>query len=686
MTMKDPEPIKERIKVISEILDSSDGADFENYVKNALRELSSGKVKKVRELMEFIHCKRNDTESAIKIFSKMTESVSHFSGKSSPILVECLLSCGLVSGRNELFYQTFSEFIENLVSAHAFHTPAVLDRLVEYLRNFGPDTKQDVVAEKRSEFDNLIESDWGLIEDAIHILIRRILHIVPSITSTFIPTLANNFPHKTESIKTHAQYVRHLMLIAEYLPLLTDKILEFLIEKLIQIDVEVTIDRDELDEEEEQLFSSVELRDLSDDDSVQYNSDYSGFESDYEGESSGYEIEESDVDECEAVETQQELFERNKTMLAKVDIIVKLVFNFFKVQKSRDSGDLDSKSENKPIPIHLQSSFICMLSIFDRYILPTHRSKYSQILLFYLSLQHLSFAEAFISFLLSRIFDEASSNYIRINACSYLGSFIARSKPLPPKLISRSLKLCTEWIHSKLDKFGSRKQADQRTIVWISVIQTILYVFCFRWKELCYADFRNSVHDMPARKRLKTEKKQENNLSKDVVETEIEEFIGNRNSFDEAQLSLTGVHSPHMGWWRVRGGFERILFSKLNPLRHCSPEIVNEFDKISSEIQLTHCFSWIQAAEMEEESLANSPYAESPSSPSSTISSPLLGNSGNTVVNALRRQLNLRQVMETFFPFDPYHRHLSISDHIEPVYNNWAEDDEEVEDDNFINS
>jgi RNA polymerase I-specific transcription initiation factor RRN3 len=283
----------------------------------------------------------------------------------------------------------------------------------------------------------------------------------------------------------------------------------------------------------------------------------------------------------------------------------------------------------------LETVYLTLLSIFERSIIRTHKAKYVPVLIFYASSLDESFSETFIAHLVARIFDASCSEYLGITAAGYLGSFLARAKHVSPKTISDTLKLCAEWAHSYLDRLEAHPNG--RAFVWYSLVQAILYVFCFRWRELTVVETGNK------RKRL------DSTSSNKGISFASADF---ETATSQEQRIING---QYMSWWRVRGGFQRIVYSHLNPLRICASAVASEFDKISKSLELVYCSSIIGTNKN-----APSPVART----------------------ALLIDVPLEEMIESFFPFDPYFEELSIRPQIEPIYQTWQSiSPEEDEDD-----
>lgn len=76
-----------------------------------------------------------------------------------------------------------------------------------------------------------------VIYDRLHYLLRHLLSLIPTLSSTLQPLLVRNFPHKRQNQAAQSTYIRNLLRISTYCPELTDKILSTIVDRAIQIDV-----------------------------------------------------------------------------------------------------------------------------------------------------------------------------------------------------------------------------------------------------------------------------------------------------------------------------------------------------------------------------------------------------------------------------------------------------------------
>jgi RNA polymerase I-specific transcription initiation factor RRN3 len=77
--------------------------------------------------------------------------------------------------------------------------------------------------------------------DRLHVLLRHIYSLIPTLPFTLRPLLVRNFPHKRQDQVAQTTYIRNLLRVTEYCPELADKILALIIDHTIQIDVRLDI-------------------------------------------------------------------------------------------------------------------------------------------------------------------------------------------------------------------------------------------------------------------------------------------------------------------------------------------------------------------------------------------------------------------------------------------------------------
>jgi RNA polymerase I-specific transcription initiation factor RRN3 len=121
-----------------------------------------------------------------------------------------------------LAVHAYCNFLIYLISANAEFLTAALRQLSQHLVY-------------RAE----LHGDLDAFQDLIHATLLNICRCVPSASSALFPFLLDNYPHKSHPATAHKVYLKNLLRISEYAPELRDRILEAIVDRLIQIDVEV---------------------------------------------------------------------------------------------------------------------------------------------------------------------------------------------------------------------------------------------------------------------------------------------------------------------------------------------------------------------------------------------------------------------------------------------------------------
>ncbi|EGF81158.1 hypothetical protein BATDEDRAFT_1623, partial [Batrachochytrium dendrobatidis JAM81] len=451
-----------------------------------------------------------------------TLNVSKLSSTFQPLIMAILSIQWL--GNDNTFSHIYCQFLENLVSAHAVYVSPVAKTLVQSLKLY----------------PQLLPSQ---LFDRIHTALERILHLVPTGPSFLLSILTVNFPHKTQDIEIQIFYVKSLLRITEYAPILRNQIISVIVEGVVQVDVAIQIEIEELNEEEleaiqETVFSMDDLDVNSSAASFSQGSENNLLKKDENYvDPAGYESDESNASDGVGI-----IVADIKSMVEKLDAMLSLLFQY--VTDIHIKSMKDTFSESKDIT----NLFYAFLDIFDRVMIPTHRLRCTQFLLFYMSSFNKTFPNDFMGLLVSRLFQVESPLVIRISSAAYLGSYLSRAKYVDISSVRTCLGLLNQFTQSYLDNnessMGPRINVERFGVLY-SAVQAILYVFCFRWKELMLTGSEDKV------------------------------------SIHHGQLP------PELK------DFQRVLMSRFAPLRVCSETIVQEFAKIMHALDIMYCYPLI---------------------------------------------------------------------------------------------
>ncbi|KAG6373842.1 RNA polymerase I-specific transcription initiation factor RRN3 [Boletus reticuloceps] len=451
-------------------------------------------------------------------------------------------------------------------------------------------------------------------------------HTHPSLNLTTSPR--PTFPHKRQSQVTQVTYIRNLLRVTEYCSELTDRILALIIDRALQIDVEIQVELEELEQDD-----TLENGDVFEFDPFDV---VVGQEGDEEGSDVGDDDLDSDVstdvssDDGSEDDKEPDLpsnVRHMQEMVNKLDHILKLIFDHFNrlhyvtetpIVSSPTTPHSDSPFSPLDPPQSLSpesrramraAQFYTLLAIFDRAIIRTFKSRYTQFLLFWYSSLDPEFSDLFQGLLVEKaLIGQDVPIVTRAAAASYIASFVSRAQFVDREGARRMVTVLCTFLQNHLDAFDKIIQAGQEPpslahhSVFYAIVQAVFLIFCFRWRDL-------------------------------------------QEEFDEVE-----AYPGRKKWMNELDVVQRVITSPLNPLKVCSSNVVMQFARIAQATNFVYCHSIIEANRRSE-------YNPSPGS------LPLLPRrSGEELVSA---------ELHTFFPFDPYRLPRSGS-YIQAVYREWS--------------
>ncbi|ORY52528.1 RNA polymerase I-specific transcription initiation factor RRN3 [Rhizoclosmatium globosum] len=559
--------------------------------------------------------KEADPASLLRWISTLSRFVSKMQASAS-LLVDAILALDWCSKDAE-FIAEYRHLLENLVSANASFVQPVLKMLVSSFRSV--QVKDESPALLSAKFDH------------IHSILAGILHLIPSAPSLLTHIVTDNFPHKSESVEDNMWYLKNCMRIVSYAPVLQNSVWLLVIDKLVQIDVEIQTSLDNLDEDEYDTvlqhcfdFDGAELdspdllaspntfasagkaKEVEDDMELSMDALYeSDNESDSESETSESADEEDSDDEDGGAPAL--IITDFREMAGKLDSM--LQFMMQQVVSLHQAGNAAQEHEM------LESFFSMLLVGFERTVLPTHKCRYTQFLYFKACSLSPKWCEAFLVFLAHKSFDASTPSIIRVSAIAYLSSFISRAAFLDTGSLLQCLRLLTAWALQYVEANETHKTFPdlKKDHVFYSVVQAILYIFCFRWQEIVGASASS---------------------------------VSNQGGYGQLPVEMTG--------------FQRIVMSKFSPLQICAKSIVTEFARITHKLDILYCYN-----------LMNKKSDKESSSEASKDTQPQQ--------NQQQQSYFLTsETLEAYFPFDPCNLQMTRK-FIQDSYAEWKDEEEEAE-------
>lgn len=347
-------------------------------------------------------------------------------------------------------------------------------------------------------------------------------------------------------------------------------------------------------------------------------------------------------------------------MVNKLDCILKLIFDHFNrlhyvteaptipspptTHPSSPFSPLDTPRPACPESGRAMrtAQFHTLLAIFDRAIIRTFKSRYTQFLIFWYSSLDPEFSDLFQGLLVEKaLLGQDVPTVTRAAAASYIASFVSRARFVDHEGARRMVVVLCTFLRSHLDAFDSIVQARQELpgiahhSVFYAVAQAMFLIFCFRWRDL------------------------EGRFN------EVEEYQGRKKWMNELDVVQRVITSP-LNPLKVSDS-SRLFFVHISRVcQVCSPNVVMQFARVAQATDFVYCHSIIEVNRRSE-------YNPSPGS------LPLLPRvSGEELVSA---------ELHTFFPFDPYKLPRSRS-YIQGMYREWSsvaiEGDEESDEEEDV--
>ena len=521
--------------------------------------------------------------------------------KTSSGLVHAVLDSQWL-GRDEAYITLYIRFLGNLISAQAGYITDVLGMLVNNLTSgrLCPPRRAALVTDKSTAppSDGRLPSCCVVSRSQIHsrclMALTYLLGLIPSASRILCPVLAQTFPHSSESGRAHTVYVENLLRLLGSAPELRSEVLALITEKLVKIDVQVQVDIEDLAE------------DVGDGLVQGLHRIRAGPSDDFD------ESDDSDDDSITSDETLDADVQRTRDIRAnvdKMDMIMDILFTYYNL--------MISGTQTMAAEVTLD----IMLSQFATIILPTYRSRHTQFLLFHFAQTSPSFIDHFVGACVHIAFDRSRPAIMRQSAAAYLASFVARGIHVPSQIVRDVF----DYIGTHLTILRAEYEPNcagpdlRRYASFYSLVQALMYIFCFRWRDL--------------------------------------EVAPDEHVEDEELPVIDG--EEHVWTPGVKEILERNIFSKLNPLKVCSPAIVSEFARMSHHLGVTYVFSLLETNKR-----LRLPQFAGSLHPAGAYNQP-----ERETALSVRRDESYQQLDE-YFPFDPYH--LSRSKRwIEGDYREW---------------
>jgi RNA polymerase I-specific transcription initiation factor RRN3 len=330
---------------------------------------------------------------------------------------------------------------------------------------------------------------------------------------------------------------------------------------------------------------------------VQIQVDMDDFDDDVEDRLIDDDVGEDDEDESdndsvsseESLDAEEKHIKELKESVTKLDNIMDILFSYY--DSILASGNL----------FDIDETFESLLSQFANIILPTYRSRHTQFLLFHYSQTSPDLMERFAGCCSHLAFDRGRPEIARVSAAAYLASYIARGAHISKSDVRDVFDLlCHHLENLRISHEPNCKGPDlRRYSSYYAIAQALVYAYCFRWRDLI--------------------------VTPDDALPSDEDIIYHEGDF-EWHNSIHDI-------------MRRNIFSKLNPLKICSPPIVQQFARIAHHLRFLYVFPLIETNKRVRLSRAVGAYSDG-------------FGFRDTALTMKKGEDGF--LMDAYFPFDPY--------------------------------
>lgn len=387
-------------------------------------------------------------------------------------------------------------------------------------------------------------------------------------------------------------------------------------------------------------------------------------------------------------------------MAIKLDAVLTLLFDYLTSRSQASTSSTPPPDDAEQVSQIQYAQFRALLFTFERTVLRTSKTRYTQFLLFWYSSLDPQFTDEFLGTLLNKAIRADETPTTRAAAASYLASFVSRARFVNKESVRLVMRLLCTFLGEELEQYAEQKEAVHIShfTSFYSASQAVFLMFCFRWRDL-----------------------QEEQDEQDHEEEN-----------DDLGLNAAAAGPIRTKWITELDIMQKVVVSPLNPLKvripplllcllclesdgsvsasqFCDESVVEQFASVAAKANFTSCYSIIEQnrrtafhgvvpsfilpASSSLGSSANSRPGlnRSHSAPSGTparinpVRSVFAASNPSTTSTTTTDTANTIMELNGFFPFDPYDLHQSRT-YIDPIYRPWDEvkiegdnDDDEAE-------
>jgi RNA polymerase I-specific transcription initiation factor RRN3 len=294
----------------------------------------------------------------------------------------------------------------------------------------------------------------------------KMMELFPKVRTDFFSIVSSKFPHIKWDKAQIIHYTEQSFKVLDYLPSMRKQLFEIVIDKCLEIDVNIKIkDNGDVLIEEQQKNNG-----------------------------------ENSQEQRPGVTKEEEKKNNVDEFSDKLDSLLALLLD--EIRKSSKDG------------LSSREMYYELLPMFESTILTTHKAKYVQFCIFYAcgleselledesdamqDFLHAILHRDFAAKLLETIIDPYRATLTRQSGACYLASFISRASFVGPDTICESISVLLRWAEAYIESVGqyairstdSREQSELHSLFY-TVCQAAFYIMCFRGTEA--VDFYKTI-------------------------------------------------------------------------------------------------------------------------------------------------------------------------------------------------
>ncbi|KAF2674214.1 RNA polymerase I-specific transcription initiation factor RRN3 [Microthyrium microscopicum] len=454
--------------------------------------------------------------TALRRYLKAVTDQAYYMGKDCRGLLKACLACRWLE-REEQIWVDFQRFLAAILSGHSTYLSAVMRFLVcQFFRttdstHFGTSAK-DII---RRTFNS----------------IKGLIRYLPAAESVLESTIRDVFPFHASETKGYVEFVKNILLLGEHMPKLQPEVLRLTMEKIIIIDAQLGAVLDALGDEYAELLSEQLKVDMA-----RLLGDLPEIEE---------EVVDDDDNDDELVDDPEQkskkALDAMKQSMLKVDAVLSLLFQHYE-----DVFNADGKNA---ATARIDTTEL-MVSTFATSYVKIKNSRHCQFLLFRFGQLNPDFYTAFTDALLKITFNSDEARITQSTAISYLASFAARGSKIDRdqvRSIFARLMHELDTIRKRHERTATGPDPDKYGLYYF-LFQAVMYLFCFRWRDLLADDSDDDAAD------------------------------------DEERHWLPGIKAT----------FDVNINSAINPLKVCAPLIVDMFAQVTKALNFLYLYSKLE--------------------------------------------------------------------------------------------